>query len=85
MAPSLFPTSYKGHGTLSERQVNVSKFETADIVMRFTLSICYIPVTFVKALAGLRELPVASKTPFPSHFSVDQCTTVCNTVLTIYL
>jgi len=72
MTPSLFPTSCKGHGTLSERQVNVSNFETADIVMRFTLSISYIPVTFVKALVGLRELLEASKTPFPSHFSVDK-------------
>ena len=72
MAPSLFPTSYKGHGTLSERQVNVSKFETADIVMRFTLSKCYIPVIFVKEFVGLRELLEASRTPFPFHFSVDK-------------
>ena len=72
MTQSLVSTSFKGHGALSERQVNFSTFEIAEIVVRFTLSICYIPVTFVKVIVGLRELLVASKTPFPSHFSVEK-------------
>ena len=60
MAQSMVTKSYKDRGAL------------ADIVVRFTSPKCYTPVTFVKELVGLRELLVNSKTPFPSHFSVEK-------------